>query len=77
MQFKMAKSMLVLFSSLCSSPCLHAACEYTATLKQDGGSTSVIMKTVCHPGYHHYDLVVSHTLGFMMYVMYTEHPHSI
>ena len=26
-----------------------------------------IMKTICSPGYHHYDFVATHSLGHMMY----------
>ena len=28
----------------------------------------MIMKTMCPPGYHHNGFVISHALGYMMYI---------
>ena len=35
--------------------------------KQDGRNVYAIMKTMCHPGYHHIRFVATPALGHMMY----------
>ena len=35
--------------------------------KQDGHNISVIMKTICPPGYQHNGFMTTHTLGHIMY----------
>ena len=41
------------------------------------GDTCVIKKTMCPPGYNHSDILITHELGQMIYMMYTEFSHCI
>ena len=40
--------------------------EYQISQKQDERNLYAVMKTMCHPGYHHNGLVATHALGDMI-----------
>ena len=46
---------------------IHDTQSAQISQKQDERNIYVIMKTMCHPGYHHNGFVATHALGHMMY----------
>ena len=54
---------------------IHNTQSAQISQKQVGDNRYSIMRTMYPPRYHRKSLVVTHVLGYMMYVMYTEFLH--